>query len=196
MVEPDNSKSRWWLSDGLLGAMVVILTATTAFAAYQSAITGIEGDDLDFETQKTLVLATGSFLNGNAELIQDLQAYDAYRYFSTEDPVEAAVYLERMSDSLRASLENAGDPFDDDYLAAAYGEANALLTQVEEKESLSNQVDDRNRVYEMAGFIFAIGLAATAWTSLVDAGRRIRLIFLLLALVCLVGGFGVFLLLL
>jgi hypothetical protein len=193
MVEPDSSKSRWWLSDGLLGAMVVILTAATAFAAYQSALTGIEGDDLDFETQKNLVLATGSFLNGNAELIQDLQAYDAYRYLNTEDPGEAAVYLERMSDSLRAIVANAGDPFDDDYLAATYAEANELLVLVEEQETQSNQVDDRNRVYELAGFIFAIGLAATAWASLVDAGRRIRMIFLIIALVCLVGGLGVFL---
>jgi hypothetical protein len=193
MAESDNNKVRWWLSDGLLGAMVVILTAATAFAAYQSALTGIEGDDLDFETQKNLVVATGSFLNGNAELIQDLQAYDAYRFLINENPAEAAVYLERMSDSLRAKLENAGSPFDDDYLVAAYAEANALLNQVEEQEILSSQVDDRNRVYELAGFIFAIGLAATAWASLVDAGRRIRIIFLILALVCLVGGFGVLL---
>jgi hypothetical protein len=191
MAESDNNKVRWWLSDGLLGAMVVILTAATAFAAYQSALTGIEGDDLDFETQKNLVVATGSFLNGNAELIQDLQAYDAYRFLINENPAEAAVYLERMSDSLRAKLKNAGSPFDDDYLVAAYAEANALLNQVEEQEILSSQVDDRNRVYELAGFIFAIGLAATAWASLVDAGRRIRIIFLILALVCLVGGFGV-----
>jgi hypothetical protein len=140
-----------------------------------------------------LVLATGSFLNGNAELIQDLQAYDAYRYLNTEDPGEAAVYLERMSDSLRAIVANAGDPFDDDYLAATYAEANELLALVEEQETQSNQVDDRNRVYELAGFIFAIGLAATAWASLVDAGRRIRMIFLIIALVCLVGGLGVFL---
>jgi hypothetical protein len=192
MAETDRSSQRWWLSDGLLGAMVVILTAATAFAAYQSALTGIEGDDLDLETQKTLVVATGSFLSGNAEIIQDLQAYDAYRFFSTEDPAEAAVYLERMSEPLRAGLERPDGPFDDGYLAATNDDARALLAEVEELEAQANQIDDQNRVYELAGFLFAIGLAATAWASLIDAGRQLRLIFLIIALICLFGGIGVF----
>ena len=192
MAETDNSSQRWWLSDGLLGAMVVILTAATAFAAYQSALTGIEGDDLDFEAQKTLVVATGSFLSGNAELIQDVQSYDAYRFFSTEDPAEAAVYLERMSEPLRARLEQPNGPFDDDYLTATYAEAKALLAEVEELEAQANQIDDQNRVYELAGFLFAIGLAVTAWASLVDAGRQLRQIFQIIALVLLFGGIGVF----
>ena len=69
--ENENTSPHWWLSDGLLGAMVVLLTAATAFAAYSSALTGIEGDDLDLEGQNLLVVAMGSFLNGNAELFQD-----------------------------------------------------------------------------------------------------------------------------
>ncbi|HCB47985.1 MAG TPA: hypothetical protein DEP47_00270 [Chloroflexi bacterium] len=110
MSDTDEIHHKWWLSDGFLGAMVVLLTAATAFAAYQSALSSIEGDDLDFEGQKTLVVATSSFLNGNAELIQDLQAYDAYRFFSDEDSAEAAVYLERMSPRLRERLEQPGNP--------------------------------------------------------------------------------------
>ncbi len=191
MAEPNNANGTWYLSDGFLGAMVVLLTIATAFSAYRSVLTGIEGDDLDLEAQKTLVAATGSFLNGNAEIFVDLQAYDAYRYFSTEDPAEAGIYLERMSESLRTGLETNGDPFDDDYLVATYAEANALLEQVEKFEDQANEVDDQNRVYELSGFLFAIGLAATAWASLVDASRQIRLIFMIIALVCLLGGFGV-----
>lgn len=193
MSDTDKFNTRRWLSDGLLGAMVVLLTAATAFAAYQSALTNIEGDDLDFEGQKTLVVATGSFLNGNAELIQDLQAYDAYRFFIEGDPAEAAVYLERMSPRLRAGLEQPGGPFDKAYLQATYAEAQALIAQVEEIESQANQLDDKNRIYELAGLIFAIGLAATAWASLVHPDRRIRLIFLLIALVGLIGGIGIIL---
>lgn len=51
--------------------------------------------------------------------------------------------------------------------------------------------DDKARIYELAGLIFAIGLAAVAWASLVGSGRRIRLIFLAIALVSLIAGFGV-----
>jgi hypothetical protein len=43
----------------------------------------------------------------------------------------------------------------------------------------------------LAGFIFAIGLASVAWASLVGSGRRIRLIFLLIALASLIVGFVV-----
>jgi hypothetical protein len=193
MLEPDEINYKWWLSDGFLGAMVVLLTAATAFAAYQSALSGIEGDDLDFEGQKTLVVATGNFLNGNAELIQDLQAYDAYRFFSDEDSAEAAVYVERMSERLQARLEQPGSPFDEGYLQATYAEGQALIAQVEELETQANQIDNKNRIYELAGFIFAIGLAATAWASLVHPERRIRIIFLNIALFSLVGGIGVIL---
>ena len=181
------------MSDAFLGAMVVLLTAATAFSAYKSALTGIEGDDLDLEGQKTLVVAMGSFLNGNAELFQDLQAYDAYRFFDVEDPAEADVYLERMSPRLRAGLEQPESPFDEAYLQATYAEAQALISEVEELETQANQIDDKNRIYELSGLIFAIGLAATAWAALVHPVRRIRSIFLLIALVCLIGGIGVIL---
>jgi hypothetical protein len=191
MSENEKTSPHWWLSDGFLGAMVVLLTAATAFAAYQSALTGIEGDDLDLEAQNTLVVAMGSFLNGNAEFIQDMQAYDAYRFFSDDDPAEAAVYLERMSERLQARLEQPGSPFDEGYLQATYAEGQTLIVQVEELETQANQIDDKNRIYELSGLIFAIGLAATAWASLVHPERRIRSIFLLIALVCLFAGVGV-----
>ncbi|HET6443706.1 MAG TPA: hypothetical protein VFI27_03920, partial [candidate division Zixibacteria bacterium] len=80
------------------------------------------------------------------------------------------------------------------YLAATYTEANLLLAHVETLEDQANQMDDRTQAYELAGFIFAIGLASTAWASLVHASRRIRLIFQIIALVCLLIGAGVFIL--
>ena len=135
----------------------------------------------------------GSFLNGNAEFIQDMQAYDAYRFFSDEDPAEAAVYLERMSPGLQAGLEQPGTPFDDAYVHATYAEAQKLIAQVEEIETQANRLDDKNRIYELSGLIFAIGMAATAWASLIHPERRIRVIFIVLALVCMIGGIFVIL---
>lgn len=185
--------ARWYLSDGFLGALIVLLTAATAFSAYQSAITSIEGDDLDFEAQKTLVLATSSFLNGNAELFQDVQAYDAYRLASAESPAEATAYQDRLSDLARAGLERPDGPFDDEYLTATYAEAKALIDQVAETEAQANAADDKARVFELSGLIFTIGLALTAWASLVDENRRICLVFLIIAVVCLIAGMGVIL---
>ena len=85
------NKFSWLDSDGFLGAMVVLLTIATSFAAYQSALTSIKGDDLDFAAQKTLVLATASFQSGNSELLEDMYTYDGYRQFADQDLDEAAV---------------------------------------------------------------------------------------------------------
>ena len=58
-------------------------------------------------------------------------------------------------------------------------------------EQQANLADDKARIYELAGLIFTIGLAAAAWASLVGTGRRIRLIFLAIAVTSLIAGFGV-----
>ena len=85
-------------------------------------------------------------------------------------------------------IERPGGPFDDTYLVANYAEARALIDQVTEIETRANTADDKVGVFELSGFIFAIGLASTAWASLMDDKRRIRLIFLSIALVCLIAG--------
>jgi hypothetical protein len=185
------NKLSWLDSDGFLGAMVVLLTIVTAFAAYQSALTSIEGDDLDFEAQKTLVLATASFQSGNSELLEDMYIYDSYRQFADQDPEEAAVFLNRASQALREGLDRPDGPFDEGYQEARFGDAFDLIKEVEKFEQQANLADDKARIFELAGFIFAIGLAAVAWASLVGTGRRIRLIFLLVAVVSLMAGFVV-----
>lgn len=64
----DNQKeSSWFLSDWFLGVLVVILSAATAFAAFQSALSGTEGDDLDTDGQKTLILTATRFLTPDCQ---------------------------------------------------------------------------------------------------------------------------------
>ena len=192
MGESETENKQSWLdSDGFLGALVVLFTIFTAFAGYQSALTGIEGDDLDFQAQRNLVLATASFQSGNSELLEDMYVYDSYRQFADQDPEEAAVYLDRASVTLREGLNRPGGPFDQIYEEARFGDAFDLIEEVEKLEQQANLADDKARIYELAGLIFAIGLAAVAWASLVGSGRRIRLIFLAIALVSLIAGFGV-----
>ncbi len=187
----NETPSSWWLSDGFLGGLVVVMTIVTAFAAYQGNLTGIDGDDFDFNAQKALVLATASFQSGNTELIEDLYTYDSYRFFTDLDEEEAAVYLDRASEPLRAAMERPDGLFDEAYLEARFGEAFDLLAEVEELEEKANSADEKAKKFELAGFIFAIGLAASAWASLVGTGRQIRAIFLILALISLVAGLAV-----
>ncbi len=184
----NEKQSSWWLSDGLLGGLVVVMTVVTAFAAYQGNLTGIDGDDFDFNAQKALVLATASFQSGNSELLEDLYTYDSYRFFTDLDQEEAAVYLDRASEPLRSAMERPDDPFDEAYLEARYSEAFDLLAEAEEFEEKANLADEKSKKFELAGFVFAIGLSAAAWASLVGTGRQIRAIFLIVALCSLVAG--------
>jgi hypothetical protein len=117
--------------------------------------------------------------------------YDSYRQFADQDPEEAAVFLNRASQALREGLDRPGGPFDETYEEARFGDAFDLIKEVEKLEQQANLADDKARIYELAGFIFAIGLAAVAWASLVGSGRRIRLIFLLIAVANLMAGFVV-----
>ena len=178
-------------SDGFLGTLVVLLTVATAFSAYQSALTSIKGDDLDFEAQKTLLIATSSYLSGNTEFLEDLQNYDSYRLFAESDPAEAAVYLDRASRALREGLERPGGPFDEAYREARFGDAVALVSDVTDIEQQANLADDKVRIFELAGLIFTVGLAAVAWTTLMDERPRVRMVFLIISLVCLIIGAAV-----
>lgn len=187
------SRPRWWLSDGFLGALVVLLTVATAFSAYQGSLASIEGDDLDFLGQKALVLATSSYLSGNTEFLEDLHNYDSYRLFVDRDPEEAAIYLDRASEALRSGMERPGGPFDENYFETRYNEARELIAEVGNYEQQANQADDKTKIFELAGLIFAIGLAAAAWAALVGTGRRIRTIFLLVALIAIIAGIGIIL---
>ena len=184
----ENNKSGWLFSDTFLGILVVLLTVATAFSAYQGSLAGIEGDDLDFAGQKAMVLASSSFLSGNTELLEDLYNYDAYRELVDVDPDEAATYLKRASVALRAGLDRPGGPFDELYEEALYGEALELFAEVGRLEEQANLADEKASAYELSGLIFAIGLAAAAWASLVGTGRSIRLIFLLVALFAVAAG--------
>jgi hypothetical protein len=186
--ETQEGRADWLFSDGFLGALVVLLTVATAYSAYRGALTGIEGDDLDFQAQRNLVLATAQFQNGNADFMEDIYTYDAYRFFTDLDDEEAAVYLERASEPLRAGLDRPDGPFDEAYQATLYGEAYALLSEVEKLEEQANRADDQARYFELALLLFAVGMAAAAWAALVGSGRRIRQIFLLTAIVSLVAG--------
>jgi len=184
----DKNKHSWWYTDTFLGFLVVLLTVATAYSAYRGSLAGIEGDDLDFAGQKKLVLASSRFLSGNSELQEDLYNYDAYRESLGVNADEAALYLKRFSVALLAGLERPEGPFDELYEEGLYEDAFNLFAEVESLEEQANLADEKASAYELSGLIFSIGLAAVAWAALVGSGRRIRLIFLLVALVAFVAG--------
>ena len=191
VIEAGEGRVSWYLSDGFLGALVVLLTAATAFSAYRSSLAGIEGDDLDVEAQKTMILATSSYLAANTEFLEDIQNYDSYRLFSEQDPEESAIYLDRASEALLAGMARPGGPFDEIYAEVRYGDGVELFSQIEDLEQRANRFDDRVRIYELAGLLFAIGLAATAWAALIGHRRRIRIVFVIVALFCFIAGLAV-----
>ena len=138
-----------------------------------------------------MVQASSSFLAANSVFQEDLFNYDAYRESLGLNADDAALYLNRFSAALLVGLERPGDPFNELYEQALYRDANDLLAEVTSLEEQANLADEKASDYELSRLIFAIGLAAVAWASLIGTGRRLRLVFLMTALVAFLVGAAV-----
>jgi hypothetical protein len=188
MPEQNGQQHSWLFSDTLLGTLVVILTIATAFSAYQRALTEIEGGDLDIEAQRNLVVAVGSYLQGSSDFLDDRATYDGIRLNEEQNPEAAAYFRENASPALTAGMSRPAGPFDEQYEQELYGEAMALIQEGAALDAQANDLDDRARLFEMSGLVFSIGLATAAWASIINEGRRLRMLFLIISIISLFVG--------
>ena len=63
-----------------------------------------------------------------------------------------------------------------------------MQKRIEAEEDIN---DEKSQLFDLAGLIFAIGLAASAWAALVHGGGLLKFVFLLIAMVCLVSGLAI-----
>jgi hypothetical protein len=185
------NKSSWLLSEPILGTLIVIMTVLVAFTAFQESLLEIEGDDLNFEASKTVTLAIGSYMVGNTDFMQDVSTYNTYRFYQEIDSSEAKIIIEQASPLLLEGLERPDGPFDEIYKESRYAQAFSLLEESKRIEAEEDINDEKSQLFNLAGLIFAIGLAASAWAALVHGGGLLKFVFLLIAMACLVGGLAV-----
>lgn len=197
MTTPKVETKRSWLaifrSDILLGTMVALMSVLTASAAYQGAIADSAESDANVEGQKVLSLSNTEFLRANQDIIQDYTMYDGYYINSDKDEDLTTYYKDSFSDNLLASMDRPDGPFDDQYYTEMYKDADDSYEEAMIKFDEAQAAGDKGDRDQLALMIFAVGLALSAWASIVQEDSRLRPVFAIISIVTAVFGLVIFL---
>ncbi|MGE5777642.1 MAG: hypothetical protein ACM33V_15560, partial [Chloroflexota bacterium] len=113
--------------------------------------------------------------------------YDGW--YTNDSEEKAAYYESSYSESLQNSIAaNPDDPFSDAYYEAMYAEANAKWEESDANYELAGQWDNRGDGLQLVMLIMALGLAFSAWASLLKEESKMRLLFAALGVITLVMG--------
>jgi hypothetical protein len=192
-----NALSRFLASDLILGSLVAFASVMVAFAAYQSNLSSSQQADAYVEGQMVLSLSNTEFLRVNQEIMQDYTLYDGSIVYA-RDPELEAYYLDNFSDELMASMERPDGPFDDRYYEEMYADADETFAEAMDLFDIGHEANQRSDQFQLAGLIFAVGLALAAWASILREDNNLRPVFVVMSIVVLAAGlvvvFGIYLL--
>lgn len=167
---------------------MALLSVLTASAAYLGALADSAESDANVEGQKILSESNTEFLRVNQEIIQDYTMYDGYYINTDKDEDLAQYYQESFSDELTASMGRQGGPFDDTYYTAMYAEADTTYDQAMTKFDEAQKHGDKADRFQLCVLIFAVGLALSAWASVVREESPIRPLFALISVAGMLFG--------
>jgi hypothetical protein len=167
---------------------VALLTVATAYVAFRSTQASLDSSTLDFYAGKEMQQAALLHLSGNASYMVDLTAFNAYHLLKDRDPELAEESLSLASEDLLTAMVRLGEPFDEEYQQARYGEARAALDRAQVLYDQADQVSMQAERFALASAILSIGLGATAWAALLQRRTLLRLIFAILALASLIAA--------
>jgi len=184
---PRNKLTRFLASDLMLGSLVAFASIMVAFAAYQSNLAGSLQADAYVEGQMVLSLSNTEFLRANQDIMQDYTLFDG-SVVHANNPELAEYYESSFTDELLASLDRPEGPFDDRYYDEMYAEADATFAEAMELFETGHTANQRSDQFQLAGLIFAVGLALAAWASILKAESNLRPAFVVMSIVVLAGG--------
>jgi hypothetical protein len=185
--QPRHALIRFLASDLILGSLVAFASVMVAFAAYQSNLAGSLQADAYVEGQMVLSLSNTEFLRANQDIIQDYNMFDG-SVVHANNPALAAYYEFGFSEPLLASLDRPDGPFDDLYYEEMYVEADASFEEAMALFAEGHTANQRSDQFQLAGLIFAVGLALAAWASILRPESNLRPVFVVLSIVVLGGG--------
>lgn len=175
-------------SEWTLGVLVALLSVLIAAAAYQSSLYDSKESDFNVEGQKQLSESNTYYLEANQFVIYDFTMYDGWYINDGVNADLADYYYTSFSEELTLSMERENGPFDEEYYTAMYADADATyeeaMTAFDEANAAGNKADQ----LQLVVLIFAVGLALSAYGSIVDAESRVRVIFGGLSVLSLVFG--------
>ena len=147
-----------------LGTMIALLSAFTAIASYQGAMSDSEQNKFEIMGMQTLNDGNAEYLRANQDITQDYNYFDNWYINSEERPDIAEYYQFSFSEQL---------------LAANF--------------SLATQWDERGDQLQLVMLIMALGLALAAWSSLLGAESNMRTLFSLFGLLSFIAGLFIYL---
>ncbi len=184
--------NRFFASELFLGSIVAILTILTAVAAFQASRLSVDAGRASGRSVRTLLESNAAFLSSNQQVSADYTLY-GLSLANDLDDVEREYYESSFSFALQEALERtAGDPtiypFDEEYDDYQYSLSQDLFNEVFVLVDEAGEKRGQSQRFQLATFIFAIGLAFSSWASLADDGTRMRHLFAIFA--CLTGLVG------
>jgi hypothetical protein len=175
-------------SEWTLGILVALLSVLIAAAAYQSSLYDSKESDFNVEGQKQLSESNTFYLEANQFVIYDFTMYDGWYINDGLNADLADYYNSSFSEELTLSMERENGPFDDDYYTAMYADADATyeeaMTAFDEANAAGNKADQ----LQLVVLIFAVGLALSAYGSIVNPESKVRVIFGFMSVLSLVFG--------
>jgi hypothetical protein len=184
---PRDRLRRFLASDLVLGSLVAFASIMVAFAAYQSNLASSQQADAYVEGQMVLSLSNTEFLRANQDIMQDYTLFDGSVVHANDSDL-ADYYESSFSEELLASLDRPEGPFDDRYYDVMYAEADATFEEAMDLFETGHMANQRSDQFQLAGLIFAVGLALAAWASILTAGSNLRPAFVVMSIVVLAGG--------
>ena len=163
----------------VLGTMIALLSVFTAVASYQGAMADSEQNKFEILGMQNLNDGNAEYLTSNQEITQDYNYYDTWYINQETNPDIAEYYLAEFSDELVAAIERSGseNPFDEAYYNAKYELPSELFDESDTNFGIGSQWDERGDQLQLVMLIMALGLALSAWASLLGAESNMRLAF-------------------
>ncbi len=175
-------------SEWTLGILVALLSVLIAAAAYQSSLYDSKESDFNVEGQKQLSESNTYYLEANQFVIYDFTMYDGWYINDGVNADLADYYYTSFSEDLTLSMERENGPFDDEYYTAMYTDADATyeeaMTAFDDANTAGNKADQ----LQLVVLIFAVGLALSAYGSIVNPESKVRVIFGFMSVLSLVFG--------
>jgi hypothetical protein len=171
----------------MLGFLVTMLSIFTAAANYATYNAGGAAAGYSAEGDRLLADANTDYIQSTQLVIVDYTMYDGYYINDGADDFAAEYYQANFSDELMASFER-GDPFDDQYYAEMYADADALLDEAFTKLDLTTYEGEREAGFQLAMLQAAVGLAFAGYGSLLDETKGLRKVFGLMSIITMFVG--------
>jgi hypothetical protein len=165
----------------VLGTMIALLSVFTAIASYQGAMADSEQNKYEILGMKELNDGNVFYLEANQNWLQDDNNYDNWYVNVDTNPEIAAYYEGNFSEALVTALEQ--DQYPELYEEQLYADAYAYFESSESNFSLAGQYDEKGDQLQLVMLIMALGLALSAWGSLLGAESNMRLAFSLLGII-------------